>query len=260
MSQVVPLPTGPDRESRSLEASGSGRSPRRVRWPEFSAYLSEAWDKGQHASILGPTGSGKTHLILKGLLPLWDDPYEPKNAARVLFLDAKERDPLLKDFAHEVQRFPTSLDRRLRSSRPWFRLKIPSLLLGSSKQEQRAVAVDALRRAYREGDWVIVIDEVRPLVNLNLTDELIEVWERGRSANVTVIAGTQAPRFLPGHLYDQCSYFFAGRSLDDRTRLRLREIGGKTQTIRAAIEGLRRYEFAIVDREEEQVFITKVGR
>lgn len=211
-------------------------------------------------SILGPTGSGKTHLILKGLLPLWDDREHPKDAQRVLFLDAKERDPILRGFAQEVDRFPSRADRKFRSSRPWFRLKIPSLLLGANRQEQRYVAYNALRHLYHEGDWVLVIDEVRPLVNLNLGDYLIELWERGRSANVTVIAGTQAPRFLPGHLYDQPTHIFAGRSLDDRTRLRLREIGGKTDTIKAAVGSLQRHEFVYVNRELEDIQIVKVGR
>lgn len=210
-------------------------------------------------SILGPTGSGKTHLILKGLLPLWDNRERPKDAYRVLFLDAKERDPILKGFATQVDKFPSKIDRRFRSSRPWFRLKIPSLLLGSTRDEQRFTVYNALRQLYREGDWLLVMDEVRPLVNLNLTDYLIELWERGRSANVTVIAGTQAPRFLPGHLYDQVSHFYAGRSLDDRTRIRLREIGGKSANIRAAVEGLRRHEFAYVHRETERIEIVRVG-
>ena len=179
----------------------------------------------------------------------------------MLFLDAKERDPLLKHFATEVEKLPHKIDRRyLRSGRPWFRLKIPSLLLGADRATQQRTAYDAMRQVYREGDWVIVIDEVRPLVDLKLTPYLVELWERGRSANVTVIAGTQAPRFLPGHLYDQPTHFFAGRSLDDRTRERLREIGGKSQTIRAAVEGLRRHEFVYVNREREDIQITKVGR
>lgn len=246
--------------SRGLR-SGQPSRPQRVSWLEHHSRLFRDWERGQHVSILGPTGSGKTHLILKGLLPLWDDPERPSKAGRVLFLDAKERDPLLRGFATQVSHFPGAAERRFREGRPWFRLKIPSLLSGADRAEQRLVAYQALRGVYKDGDWLLVIDEVRPLINLNLTDYLIELWERGRSAGVTVLAGTQAPRFLPGHLYDQPSWIYIGRALDDRTRLRLREIGGKTDDIKRAVSDLRKHEFAVVHREMETVeIVTAPGR
>jgi hypothetical protein len=243
---------------------------RRVRWREHYDWLDSAWEPGQAVTILAPTGGGKTHLLTAptGLLSLWDTASgKPRDAYPMLFIDAKDYDPLLTRFARRVDRLPSWPQRRLDRGRPWYRIKIPSLFSGATRGQQQRAVYDALRSAYREGGWVVVVDEFRPLLDLGLKDYAIEIWERGRTKEVTFVVGTQAPRFMPGHLYDQCSHAYMGQVTDKRTQVRLREIGGYSEELRAAIEGLAQRQFAYVSKLRRRPAdrlgvqeIVKVGR
>jgi hypothetical protein len=236
----------------------SGQPVQRVSWEEHVAYLWPRWEPGQHVSIIAPTGRGKDWLITRGLLPLWRD-------HRVLYFDTKDFDPTLKGFGHRVQSFPNRLYRlgmKRENGGQWFRLHIRSALAGTSHRAQRQTAYAAMAGAYREREWVIVVSEISHLANdLQLMPALRDIWKRGR-ANVTFIAAGQAPRWLPGEMYDQSSYLYLGPLRDTYARKRLSEIGGNTDEIKAALGQLRRFEWLFVDalNEEGEMQIVKVGR
>ncbi len=234
-------------------------------WRQHAAYLDEVWQPGgrtadnptantsPHVSLIAPTGVGKTHLVTRGLLPLWGRDY------RVLFMDFKDDDPILKGYATAVGRFPGHI-RQSVSGGQWFRMKVPSRFSKATKVHQQNIIYDALRRAYLQKDWLIVVDELRVPLRLGLEDFLVEIWERGRSQRVTMIADTQAPRWMPGHFYDQPGHLYIGNTMDQRTRIRLKEIGGNSQSIIQAMNDLRPYEFIYVGEGGKKMEIVKVGR
>jgi hypothetical protein len=218
-----------------------------VSWAEHRAYLDEHWEPGQHVSVIAPTGrGGKSFLITRGLLPLWHE-------ARVLYLDVKDSDTTLFRFGHRVRHFPSRLRQDFYPSPLWFRLHVPSALGGGpSESEQSRVVYQAMAAAYKQKGWVIVADEVSVLsADLNLTKPLRDIWKRGRS-QVTLIAATQSPRWVPGEMYDQPTYLYLGR-LNAEGNKRLGEIGGTIdyREIRQILAGVRAHEFLFIDNTAE---------
>lgn len=191
-------------------------------------------------------------MITRGLLPLWSD-------YRVLFIDIKDRDLTLMPkrgqpfFKHNVSRMPSRLQVDMSSSPKWFRLHVKSGLAGQSLYQQQAVVYDALARAFKQRDWLIVGDELAFLANdLKLMSALRDIWKRGRS-NVTFIAATQSPRWVPAEAFDQPRFLFLGR-LGAEGNKRLGEIGGTVdyKVVRAALARVQRHEFLFLDRLDEQ--------
>jgi hypothetical protein len=210
-----------------------------------------------HHSIVGQNGSGKTHLIVHGLLPLAVDD-------RVLIIDNKGDDPVLNAAgAKRVRQIPRNMRRIiLGDEKPkanWFQLVVYEEL--SRAQEQVA---EAIQRVYKEGEWVVVIDETRALSDprspgLGLQPELDRLWLRGRSRKIPVIASTQAPRWVPSSFYDQCQFVWCSRIRDDRAHQRIQEIGSMTKAHIPHIASIRKRRWLYMDDEEAETWVAETG-
>lgn len=253
----------------------------RVPWEEHFAYLEETWStvdergkpSAQHCSIFAPTRGGKSHLIRFGILPLWQ-------RYPVLWLMYKPRDPTIGGMGRKVKEFPT-WDQRLRySSRKaddpkwetdpeWFVLTLPRFKwTPDSKHDNpswvraRRIAGEAIDRAFQEGNWVLVVDEVRAFADaeppsLALTPPLENAWQRGGSQPLTIIGATQQPAKAPGSMYDQPRHVYLGHTLDVGRYQRISEIGGNTELIKRILPSLGQREFLYVDRHEHVMMIVK---
>lgn len=253
------------------ESSATGLEP--GGWEDFEEYLEGEWQAGQHVSIFAPTEGGKTYLIRHGLLPFWQ-------RYPVLWVRFKPRDRTLAGFGQEVRRFPSDLERSRFARRPadserWlddpehFVLKLPPYHWSADGKKQskawgeaRRTAGEALDKAFHEGGWVIVIDEVLAFSTndqpgLALQAPLENLWQRGRDQPCTLIAATQRPSLAPPSMYDQPRWVFLGRTLDVGRHQRISEIGGDTETIKAVLPQLRHQEFLAVDRREGRMWRVK---
>jgi hypothetical protein len=250
----------------------------RVEWEEMAAELHEEWHAGQHFSIFSPTEGGKSHLIRYGLLPLWQ-------RYPVLWVRFKPKDDSTEGFGTLVQRYPV-IERakyqvrgrdsdRWDDDPEWYLLQLPGYRFSPTAREDRSdawqrardICGDALDRAFREGGWVLVVDEVKALSgkrppSLDLGAVLEHCWERGRNQPLTVIAATQQPAWAPSSMYDQPRYVALGRSLDEGRHERLAELGGNTDAIEAVLPTLLGRndpagpEFLVVDRWSGSMWIT----
>lgn len=248
---------------------GSPPAPRRISWSQHRAWLDHNWQAGIHVSIIAITGDGKSYLVRHGLLPLWEDGY------RALVIDSKGgRDVTWQGYGQVVHRFP---ENELRGRPPEeqgprvYRLVVPGYEWtpqmkrdSDGVRRARAVVGEALSLAYQQGNWLIVVDETRSLTDspeqfgLGLRGLLVNDWRMGRALGITVVAGTQAPRFQPSEFYDQVGWLYIGPTLDGRSQDRLDEIGGDTQAIRAALPHLQEHEFLWVRRRTGEMAIVRV--
>jgi hypothetical protein len=187
--------------------------------------LRSEWEPGQHFSVVAPTGYGKSLLTVRGLLPRF---------THTVTLDVKGDDPELRRAGQKVPRFPTRLDllkAELSDRNPEFRFRVHPGGLGTAA---RAAFDDVFRKAWAAGSkrrtagsWLINIDETRIMADhLGMQKHLTTGWVLGRSKGITILAGTQAPRFVPSEFYDQVTWLAIGRFRDERTLKRLSEIGG----------------------------------
>jgi hypothetical protein len=255
-----------------LGQSNRGENHGRVEWADFAGYLHEEWKAGEHCSVFAPTEGGKTFLIRHGLLPVWQ-------RYPVLWLRFKPRDATLDGMGVRVKAHPGQMERAKYATRPldsdrwaadpeWFVVELPSFVWRGQNASEgvrraREVAGRCLDRAYHEGGWVIVIDEVRAFSDveppaLQLRSLLENHWQRGRSQPITVVAATQQPANAPSSMYDQPRWVFLGRTLDQGRHERIGEIGGHTEEIEAILPTVRHQEFLAVDRREGDMWIVKV--
>jgi hypothetical protein len=225
----------------------------RVEWEQHRRWVHSRWNigrgSGQHVSIIGPTGRGKTVFVRETLLS------SPKLAKhRVLYVDCKGDDPEITGAYKPVRHFPSRLERSLSvRQEQHYRLVDPN----------RAEAWKALDAAYKEGDWLIVFDEFRDVTdpkppNLGLAAQCAFIYRKGRTRGVLFLSCTQAPRWVPREFYESPELLYIGQTRDRDVRRRLREIGGDTEMIEAGMLSLRRYEFLCVWDNGEKCAIVKV--
>lgn len=238
---------------------GSARSVRAVPWKEHHEAMVEQWDLDHHPhiSIIGTTGSGKTVLLVDGLLPAL-------RKEQVLVVDSKGWDPEINKIGmREVtaERFPNKMTRRYvhgdGDMAHWYRYDA----------RNRAETEKVFNRIVDEGQWTLALDETRAITDrepsLQLAAQVDAIWLRGRR-RVSLIAMTQAPRFVPASFYEQASHLYIGHIEDERAQKRLGEIGGDTSTIRDIVARLRRYEYLYIgplgDDGRRIMEVTKVDR
>lgn len=270
-----PRPYVPSLRGQRAETRPPAELPPRVPWRVHAAWLDAHWHAGQHLSIIAPTGGGKSYLIRHGLLPLWSHE-DPQLSYRALIIDVKGDDPTYAGYGIVTHGFPQQEE----GGRPpqdqqtrVYRLVVPRFEWSPSLKREsegvyraRTIVGNALDRCYAQGQWLVVIDETRALSDsiqnfgLGLRGLLENIWQRGRSREVTMIAGTQAPRYVPSSFYDQPSLMYIGRTLDDRARDRLSEIGGDTRIIEATMPVLQPRQFLVVERDTGRMGIVQVGR
>lgn len=261
MAQATPTsrrPTAvsaPYRRSESDQISIPTRS-----WNQVIQRVDQLWkaEFAPHHSIVGQNGSGKTHLIVHGLLPLTVND-------RVLIIDNKGDDPVLNAAgARRVRQLPSNRSRLLlgegdKPKAQWYQLVVYDELERARDQVGRAI-----QQVYKEGEWVVVIDETRALSDprspgLGLQPELDRLWLRGRSRKIPVIASTQAPRWVPSSFYDQCQFVWCSRIRDDRAHVRIQEIGSMTKAHIPHIANIRKRRWLYMDDEEAETWLAETG-
>lgn len=228
-------------------------------WREVIGRVNRLWvpDLAPHHSIMGQNGSGKSYLIVNGLLPLCEDD-------KMIFIDNKGDDPTTDGKAGRIVRsIPTKFSRHLhddgKKRSMWFHLKVYD-----DVNRARDQVLAALERVYSEGEWVVVLDETRALSDprspgLGIQPVLDRLWLRGRSRKISVIAATQAPRWVPTSFYDQCQFVWASRIRDERAQQRIMEIGSMTRAHIPHIAGVRKRRWLYLDDEEEETWHAETG-
>ena len=219
-----------------------------MEWPAFKARFFSDWKQGEHVSLIGPTGQGKTTLALE-ILP---------RRSYVVVLGTKVRDSTLRKL-EKSQGYKKIED--------WSEKKLahkyilwPKISSERDLPKQRRVFTKALNAIYREGRWTIYVDECRYQCDmLKMKTIMVLLWTQGRSNLITVVAGCQRPAFVPTEIYDQATHiFFWG----DNDETNLKRIGGigflNSKEIRYAVASLEKYQVLYVNTRSGQMIRTKV--
>lgn len=232
-------------------------------WSSLEARLRADWEPGQHVTIIGPAGHGKTHLALT----------LAEMCRHVMVLATKRKDPLVAELAAKGYHVTGRLDDILwtADSEPSRRHPVnprvvfwPQFPEKSASRERLQMQANQMREAIdwadKTGGWAVVVDETMWLADtLRLQRELDTMWFQGRTQGLSVIANAQRPSRVPRLAFSQASYLFIGKYSDKRDIDTLREISSAipTELVENGIRGLSKpgHEFLFVDTTRDELAV-----
>lgn len=175
----------------------------------------DPFERNPHVAVYGITGSGKSHLIRYGILPL-------RRYSRTVVIDAKDdRDSVWSGYGRAVSELPEEFFKSGDKEHPasW-RLVV-----------DRRNAQTQLRKAFEqirdEGHCVVVIDESRSITDreqAGLGSVVENIILEGRGLGITVIMGAQSTAWAVSALKDQPACTFIGQTSGQKQALTLAEL------------------------------------
>lgn len=211
-----------------------------------------AWKQGQHVTLIGPTGRGKTELTAM-LLP--HTPY-------FLFFGTKRMDTTQDRLKRDLRAYtisdPAELNSEI-SSRFILRPPFPrNASAGEIEVIQKATFREGIMRAFNQTGWTVCLDEAKYVChNLGLAKEATLLWMQGRSQGNAVVASVQRSRFVPLEAYDQATHLFMWTDPDLSNVRRNSELAGFSKdAVLDAMQVMDRHDVLYVNTVTEDLFIT----
>lgn len=226
-----------------------------VPWAQFIA--SWQWRQGEHVSVIGPTGSGKS-VLMQALL-------DTGKRSHVVILGTKPKDATLDRLTRNGYTRVTSWPPKMPpwKARPegWRRrlLLWPHYRRAEDKARMAAVFDTALGDMFPDGGWTVVVDEAFYMCHeLGLQDHLVSYWTQGRSLGLTLVAGTQRPAFVPLYMYDQATHLFFFADNDETNLRRVGGLGGlSAKAVRDTVAALPEHSFLYVNTRRRQLVVSR---
>lgn len=234
-------------------------------------FFDEVFDyqPGQCVTVLAPYGGGKTQIAFEALAVT----ARPELPATVFVM--KPKDSTVTRFAkangfETVRDWPPSTltwAKRVAAQR-----KPPGYVLWPVETgnpdlddaRHEMIFRRAIRMMYstaKKKPNIMFIDETYSMEHeLHLTRDLVRAWTKGRSVGNGLWAASQRPAYISQWAY-QAQHLFLGFDADRKAQDRYAEIGAGFDPVivRALIQGLKRFEFLYISREERTMCIVEAS-
>lgn len=249
-----------------------------VSWAQLEAYLRAAephsnaslsqprFAQGDHVAIIGPTGTGKTHIAL-ALAEL---------RSYVLLIACKPRDPLVSDAVSSGYHLNPGnrLEIEYLDGRPlhprivfWPRIaerearRLPEqVLLKSEKALQKHAVAGALGYVRRDGHWCLVIDEGTWVCrDLGLQRDIDSALNTFRTMRSSIIILGQRPSWMGRYVLSQPTHLFLFTTGNADDRKSLGNISGvDTRLVQELVQRLdhRRHETLYINTRTRELYRT----
>ncbi len=189
-------------------------------WKNFLPEFVREFEQGEHVVLCAQNGWGKTYLadsLVEELfkVDMWS-----------VYLWTKPKDK-------EIERFLQRLHYKIFTRPPFdftrppgkFAIKAEAKSLASLRISQETLYREALDEVWNTGKLALVLDELRYLDKiLGLGNPISVLFLQARSSQVSLIAGTQRPRWIPVEALTEAKHFFIGHLADLQDRKRLAEV------------------------------------
>lgn len=224
-------------------------------------FLNEVFDyqAGEHLTIIGPTGSGKTYLGYQ----LLQQAATPELPAVVIVM--KPRDATVERWSKSVgyrtvKDWPPQFAERLRKKPAGYVLKPghdfdPDI----DTPRHRAIFRRAILLSYKKGNRIVFGDELYSLCEeLKLSTELVTVWTKGRSMEAGLWGATQRPSHVPLWAYSQAQHLFLAYDPEKRSQERYSEISGvDPQLVKSTVVSLGNHEWLYIHQESRTMCVVE---
>lgn len=190
------------------------------------------WRQGEHAVVIGRTGSGKTYLISKliGLRQF------------VVFFRTKP----------DRNKFPDLITTRHAAA--MHAMNGQRLLLEPEYKRQAIEGYHMLENAWQHGSWCVVIDELwYAEQQLGLEDYVNRMLTQGRSKDISAVLGVQRPVDISRFALSETKHLFIFQTEGRDLKFSLRD--STTDRIVPAVRSLKQYQFCYYNRESGQLAI-----
>jgi len=222
-----------------------------VPWETFLAERF-VWQQGEHVTMVGPTGSGKTTLAL-AILEL---------RQYVLAFGTKPKDRTMDSLVRSSGwRLIRTWDKM---PKPWLysALRVvfwPKFTTPDDQPQQAYEIGQAMRGAFVQGGWCLFVDELWYMDHVLGLKRMIEaLWTQGRSIDLSIVAGTQRPAHVSLLAYDQATHVFFWRDNDERNLTRISGMNGlNARLIRSTVSTLAAHEVLYVNTRTGAMVVTK---
>ncbi len=215
------------------------------------------WNQGEHVSLIGPTGCGKTTLATRIL------PYRRFVTGFATKNHDETMEGLIRDYGYRrIDEWPPSpRDERvvLWPQAPFRLFKNPET--GKLLANQQETFAEALDDMYWSGGWTAFVDEAWYLdVFLGLRKPVNLLLGAGRSNNVSMVMGTQRPVYVTRSMFSEATHLFLWRLTDMADRKRLLEISGGVDKryIMRQVGQLSKHDVLYVNTRLGQMVTTRV--
>lgn len=192
-----------------------------VSWDRFQRMF--RWEQGEHVFAASPTGGGKTTLFSELL----------NRRNYVVVFVTKLRDVTIEKEYKGYKRIQDWREiRQVKVGQPNRYLLWPTAANTNAQTliKQRSVFAHALDRIYLDGGWTVVIDEEHYMCEMLRLESSIKLYlHQSRSANLSLVNGTQRPAFIPVVTYSASTHAFLWRTTRDSDLKSIAELGGASK-------------------------------
>lgn len=235
--------------SYSAEELHRAMRPEVLIWDDFADMFADAYEQGEHVSLVGPTGTGKSVTGVEIIKIIGARRGTDRRPARVVVLADKPRDDTIM---------------RLNSKNGWPIIKEwpPSYgqehciiwPKGATERQQKDIFRPVLDAVYQEGGQTVYIDEAAyfsdpPPDGLGLRGKLSKFWRAARSNKAAIVAGTQRPTVVPRLMWSEPSWVFVFAVEDEEDLKRVAQLSGQAPAVWATVPRLGGHEFLCIRRQ-----------
>lgn len=191
------------------------RRAERLNLREFLSWFHQNWEQGEHVTLIGPTGVGKSTLTHRLLT----------RRSYVTVFATKDRDDTtmrLVKAGYKLQR-----DKWDGSYHDYIVLWPSGKTHVEVMEKQHEVFNNAIDDMYRQGGWCMNFDELSYMTDfLGMQKRMRWLLQQGRSSGLSIVAATQRPAFIPLAFYDQPEWLIFWNDNDHTNLKRIQGLGG----------------------------------